>query len=50
MDPRLEGLEEEDFDRVTRPYDCRVGNCTRRYKNMNGLRESLVTGITSGLD
>ncbi|KAG8701106.1 hypothetical protein FRC08_004278 [Ceratobasidium sp. 394] len=38
MDPRLEGLEEEDFDRVTRPYDCRVGNCTRRYKNMNGLR------------
>lgn len=50
MDPRLEGLEEEDFDRVTRPYDCRVGNCTRRYKNMNGLRKSLVTGITSGLD
>jgi transcription factor SFP1 len=39
MDPRLEGLEEEDYDRITRPYDCRVGNCTRRYKNMNGLRE-----------
>lgn len=38
MDPRLEGLEEEDYERVTRPYDCRVGNCTRRYKNMNGLR------------
>ncbi|QRV95567.1 C2H2 zinc finger [Ceratobasidium sp. AG-Ba] len=38
MDPRLEGLEEEDYDRVTRPYDCRIGNCTRRYKNMNGLR------------
>ncbi|KAB5588553.1 Zinc finger protein [Ceratobasidium theobromae] len=38
MDPRLEGLEEEDYERITRPYDCRVGNCTRRYKNMNGLR------------
>ncbi|CAE6497201.1 unnamed protein product [Rhizoctonia solani] len=38
MDPRLEGLEEEDYERITRPYDCRVGNCNRRYKNMNGLR------------
>ncbi len=38
--PALEGLDEIEKDKVERPFGCGVGGCERRYKNMNGLRES----------
>ena len=30
---------EKEAERRLRPYACGVGECQRRYKNMNGLRE-----------
>jgi transcription factor SFP1 len=30
---------EKEAERRLRPYACGVGDCQRRYKNMNGLRE-----------
>lgn len=32
---------EKEAERRLRPYACGVGDCQRRYKNMNGLREYL---------
>lgn len=32
------GLTEREAERRLRPYCCQVAPCTRRYKNMNGLR------------
>lgn len=31
---------EREAERRLRPFACGVGDCQRRYKNMNGLRES----------
>lgn len=43
--PSLEGLTEDDLlslsreaEKRLRPFACGVGDCQRRYKNMNGLR------------
>lgn len=33
---------EKEAERRLRPYACGVGDCQRRYKNMNGLREYLI--------
>ena len=53
---RLRGLEgmgisegelrevEREAERRLRPFACGIGDCQRRYKNMNGLRESLSSG------
>ena len=32
---------EREAERRLRPFACGVGDCQRRYKNMNGLRTSL---------
>ncbi len=36
---------EREAERRLRPYACGVGECQRRYKNMNGLREFLFLPI-----
>lgn len=33
---------EREAERRLRPFACGVGDCQRRYKNMNGLRTSLL--------
>ena len=37
---------EKEAERRLRPYACGVGDCQRRYKNMNGLSTSLSVGVT----
>ena len=60
----LEGLEnmteaerreaEREAERRLRPYACGVGECQRRYKNMNGLRKCVFLrsdfGSEAGVD
>ena len=40
-DAELREVKKE-AERRLRPYACGVGNCQKRYKNLNGLREYLV--------
>ena len=46
-DAELREVEKE-AERRLRPYACGVGECQRRYKNMNGLRKCLFLGSAFG--
>ena len=39
---------EKEAERRLRPYACGVGDCQRRYKNMNGLSKSFATSSFLG--